>query len=67
SEGRSTNGPIMRIGNTQRPVKFKEHPDIYLERWFQEAPTHHCAMSIGNNASLFKKVGELMACHTVVL
>lgn len=67
SEGMSTNGPIMRIGNTQTPVKFKEHPDVYLERWFQEAPTHHCALSIGENSSLFKKVGELMACHTVVL
>lgn len=67
SEGISTNGPIMRIGNTQTPVKFKDHPDVYMERWFNEAPTHHCAMSIGNNASLFTKVGELLSCKTVIL
>lgn len=67
SEGTSTNGPIMRIGNTQTPVKFKEHPDVYMERWFNEAPTHHCAMSIGNNASLFNKVGELLNCKSVTL
>jgi L-arabinose isomerase len=67
SEGISTNGPIMRIGNTQTPVKFKDHPDVYMERWFHEAPTHHCAMSIGNNASLFTKVGELLSCKTVTL
>lgn len=67
SEGISTNGPIMRIGNTQTPIKFKEHPDVYMERWFNEAPTHHCAMSIGNNASLFNKVGELLSCKTVTL
>jgi L-arabinose isomerase len=67
SEGDSTNGPIMRIGNTQTPVKFKEHPDLFMERWFHEAPTHHCAMSIGNNASLFSKVGELLNCQTVTL
>lgn len=67
SEGVSTNGPIMKIGNTQTPVKFKEHPDIYMERWFNEAPTHHCAMSIGNNASLFNKVGELLNCKTITL
>ncbi|MBT2720536.1 L-fucose/L-arabinose isomerase family protein [Bacillus sp. ISL-46] len=67
SEGISTNRPIMRIGNTQTPVKFKDHPDIYMERWFNEAPTHHCAMSIGNNASLFNKVGELLSCKFVTL
>ncbi|PEQ93887.1 arabinose isomerase [Bacillus sp. AFS006103] len=67
SEGLSTNGPIMQIGNTQTPVKFKEHPDVYMERWFNEAPTHHCAMSHGHNASLFTKVGELLSCKTVTL
>jgi L-arabinose isomerase len=67
SEGISTNGPIMRIGNTQTPVKFKDHPDVYMEKWFNEAPTHHCAMSIGNNASLFNKVGELLSCKSVTL
>ncbi len=67
SEGISTNGPIMRIGNTQTPVKFKDHPDHYMEKWFHEAPTHHCALSIGNNASLFTKVGELLSCKSVTL
>lgn len=60
SEGESTNGPIMRIGNTQTPVKFRSHPDDYMTAWFAEAPTHHCAMSIGHNAALFEKVGELL-------
>ncbi|MEK3883245.1 L-fucose/L-arabinose isomerase family protein [Paenibacillus sp. PL2-23] len=67
SEGESTNGPIMRIGNTQTPVKFKEHPDAYMKRWFMEAPTHHCAMAIGHQARLFEKVGCLMNMNTVIL
>ncbi len=67
SEGESTNGPIMRIGNTQTPVRFREHPDAYMSKWFAEAPTHHCAMSIGHNASLFEKVGELMNISVVSL
>lgn len=67
SEGDSTDGPIMRIGNTQTPVRFREHPDTYMTRWFAEAPTHHCAMSIGNNASLFQKVGELMKVKSVTI
>lgn len=67
SEGQSTNGPIMKIGNTQTPVKFREHPDAYMSRWFAEAPTHHCAMSIGHNASMFRKVAELMKMNHVNL
>ncbi len=60
SEGTSTDGPTMKIGNTQTPVRFSRHPDQYMDAWFAEAPTHHCAMSVGHNASLFSKVGELM-------
>jgi L-arabinose isomerase len=67
SEAESTNGPIMQIGNTQTPVKFREHPDAYLARWFAEAPTHHCAMSVGHNAGLFEKVGDLLGIRHVML
>jgi L-arabinose isomerase len=67
SEGESTSGPIMKIGNTQTPVKFRDHPDAYMTRWFAEAPTHHCAMSIGYNASMFQKVAELMNVKHVML
>ncbi|RNB88822.1 arabinose isomerase [Brevibacillus nitrificans] len=67
SEGESTNGPIMKIGNTQTPVKFRQHPDDYMEKWFQEAPTHHCAMAIGHQAKLFQKVAELMGISQVTL
>ncbi len=66
-EGESTSGPIMHIGNTQTPVKFREHPDMYLARWLAEAPTHHCAMAIGHNAALFQKVGDLLNIKHVTL
>jgi len=32
-----------------------------------EAPTHHLAMSIGHNRSLFEKVAELMNINKVIL
>ena len=67
SEGESTDGPIMLIGNTQTPVKFRKHPDDYMAQWFAEAPTHHCAMSVGHNAGLFHKVSELMGLKHVTL
>lgn len=67
SEGEATNGQIMQIGNTQTPIRFKVDPDTYFERWFQESPTHHCAMAVGHQASLFKKVADLLDIPAVVL
>lgn len=67
SEGISTDGPIMRIGNTQTPVKFRQHPDDYMASWFAEAPTHHCSMSLGHKASLFQKVADLMCLKQITL
>jgi L-arabinose isomerase len=67
SEGESTDGSTMKIGNTQTPVRFRMHPDDYMARWFAEAPTHHCAMSLGHNAALFEKVGELLQLEHVTL
>ena len=63
SEGTSTDGPTMAIGNTQTAIRFGTHPDDYMARWFAEAPTHHCAMSVGANASLFAKVADLLGLH----
>ena len=67
SEGESTSGPIMQIGNTQTPVSFRAPPDDYLTRWFAEAPTHHCALSLGHNAALFEKVGALLQIEHVTV
>jgi L-arabinose isomerase len=67
SEGTSTDGPTMKIGNTQTPIRFSRDPDNYLSRWFAEAPTHHCAMSVGANAELFEKVGALLGLDHIAL
>lgn len=67
SEGVSTDGKIMTIGNTQTPVRFPTDPDTYMETWFAEAPTHHFAMSVGKNAALFEKVAKLLDVQYIVL
>ncbi|MDF2942457.1 MAG: arabinose isomerase [Herbinix sp.] len=67
SEAESTDGIIMTIGNTQTPVKFNKDPDSYMEQWFTEAPTHHFAMAVGHNASLFEKVADIMNLNHVIL
>jgi L-arabinose isomerase len=67
SEAESTDGKIMTIGNTQTPVKFTKDPDSYMEQWFAEAPTHHFAMSVGHNASVFNKIADIMELNHVIL
>ena len=67
SEGWSTDGDIMRIGNTQTPIRFAMHPDEYMDAWFNEAPTHHCAISVGHNASVLRKVSALLNVESVTL
>ena len=67
SEGESTGGQIMTIGNTQTPVKFSKEPDAYMDEWFAQAPTHHFAMSVGKNASVFRKTADLLDIPAIVL
>jgi len=59
SQGQATEGEILRIGNTMTPVKFALDPNTFMNTWFAMGPTHHCAMSIGHNERLFRKVAEL--------
>ncbi|PSL36359.1 L-arabinose isomerase [Planomicrobium soli] len=66
-EGESIDGDIMQVGNTQTPIRFSMPPDDFMEHWFKEAPTHHCALAIGKNAKLFQKVGELLNMKHVTL
>lgn len=67
TEAEATDGPIMTIGNTQTHVRFQEDPDSYMDQWFAEYPTHHFAMSVGYNASLFAKTADLLNIRTAVL
>jgi len=67
TEAESTDGPVMAIGNTQTPVRFRKDPDSYMDEWFAEAPTHHFAMSTGHNAALFGKIADILNVPCVLL
>lgn len=67
SEGTAVKAPILMIGNTQTHVRFNLDPDDYMDQWFKEAPTHHCAMSVGHNASVLIKVAKLLDIPYVVV
>lgn len=59
-EGESIRSKILLIGNTETHVVFDRHPDVYMADWFQHAPTHHLALSIGRNGCKFEKTADLM-------
>lgn len=65
SEGKAVKLPILTIGNTQTHIDFDMELDGYMDALFREAPTHHWAMSVGHNASLFMKVSELLGIECV--
>lgn len=60
SEGEAIDAPILMNGNTSTHIKFKESPAEYMDKWFDEAPTHHLALSVGHNAKVFEKVAKLL-------
>lgn len=67
NQGQATDGDILRIGNTMTPVKFAMDPSEFMDKWFMYGPTHHFAMSVGQNASLFEKVCTLMDWEYVTI
>lgn len=60
SEGEAVDAPILMNGNTSTHVRFAKPPAEYMDAWFAQAPTHHCALSVGHNAALFVKVAQLL-------
>ncbi|MCX7711519.1 MAG: L-fucose/L-arabinose isomerase family protein [Clostridia bacterium] len=67
SEAEAIKAQILMIGNTQTHIRFNGSPDEYMDRWFMEAPTHHCSMSVGHNASLFSKTADLLGINKVIV
>ena len=66
SEGEALDAPILLNGNTMTHVRFSQPPAEYMDAWFAEYPTHHCALSVGHNASLFQKAADLMQIDCAV-
>lgn len=59
AEGESIPGPVLRIGNTNTRVRFPLGPAEFVNRWCQEAPTHHFALGSGNWRGCLEKFSFL--------
>lgn len=60
SEGEAIEAPILLNGNTSTHIRFADKPAEYMDKWFEEAPTHHLALSVGHNKNLFIKTAQLL-------
>ena len=49
----------------QTHVDFGMPLDDYMDEWIRQAPTHHCALSVGHNAALFEQVADLLNVECV--
>ena len=67
SEGEAKNDPVLANGNTMTHIDFYTAPAAYMDKWFQEAPTHHCAIATGHNASVFGKAAKLLQIPCAVI
>ncbi|MBT3318654.1 MAG: L-fucose/L-arabinose isomerase family protein [Clostridia bacterium] len=67
SEGEALQHPTLMVGNTSTHVKFPLTPAEYMDKWFKEAPTHHCAMAVGHNKDLFTKTADLLEISSVIV
>ena len=59
-EGNAYTDQMMAIGNTETHVDFGCDPIEFYQKWFDAAPAHHFALSVGHNISVFEKVAKLM-------
>jgi L-arabinose isomerase len=65
AEGRTEEGPILRIGNTNSRYRFPIGARAFMERWNGHAPAHHCAVGVGHLASKLEKLGALLEIDVV--
>jgi L-arabinose isomerase len=65
SEGIAHKAETMYIGNTETHVEFGIPPIEFYNKWFEAAPTHHFALSVGRNISTLRKIAKLLAIEFV--
>ena len=60
AEGKSVEGPTLQIGNTNSRYKFSLNIRDFINNWSTAGPSHHCAVGTGHNASVIRKIADLL-------
>lgn len=71
AEGWSLPGDTLHTGNTNSRIRFTPQPDDYfnvsewMNRWAEQAPTHHVALGTGHHAATILKTAGLLGLECV--
>jgi L-arabinose isomerase len=59
AQGESVEGPTLQIGNTNSRYKFSISARGFIDNWSKAGPSHHCAIGVGEKASVIEKLASL--------
>ena len=65
AEGKSVDGPILKIGNTNSRYRFSLGVKEFINSWSREGPSHHCAIGVGHIADRIEKFGYLLGLEVI--
>ena len=65
AEGQTVSGPILKIGNTNSRYRFPIGARNFVNRWNEQAPTHHCAVGVGHIGSKLEKLALLLGIEAI--
>ncbi len=65
AEGRTVDGPILEIGNTNSRYRFDIGARRFVEAWNSHGPGHHCAVGVGRIGDRLEKLGKLLGIRAI--
>jgi L-arabinose isomerase len=65
AEGKSLEGPLLQIGNTNSRYKFSIGAKRFMNEWSKQGPSHHCAIGVGHIADKIEKLGHILKIDVV--
>ena len=60
AEGEIVPGKVLRLGDTNAPVRFRQGVREFVDAWANHGPTHHATLGRGHHAAVLGKAAKLL-------